>query len=73
MTDGAEIQDSEILFGSLQKDMNLMMEELTLKNYTFQIIQYFMEKYHDTVLLVAKKLDIGKSTIYRYLKEMEEI
>ena len=73
MTDGAEIQDSEILFGSLQKDMNLMMEELTLKNYTFQIIQYFMEKYNDNVLLVAKKLDIGKSTIYRYLKEMEEI
>ncbi len=72
MTDGAEIQASEISFGSIRNDMNLMINELTLKDYTFKIIRNFLEKYNDNVLLVAKKLDIGKSTIYRYLKEMEE-
>ena len=43
-----------------------------LKEYTFKIINHMLEKYDDNVLKVAKKLDIGKSTIYRYLKDMEE-
>ena len=29
----------------------------------------FLEKYDNNVVLVAKKLGVGKSTIYRYLKE----
>jgi len=31
-----------------------------------------LEKYDNDVLLVAKKLNIGKSTIYRMLKEKKE-
>jgi predicted transcriptional regulator YheO len=30
-----------------------------------------LEKYDNNVIKVAKKLDIGKSSIYRYLKDME--
>ena len=51
----------------------MTLEELTLKEYNFKIINHLLEKYDNNVLKVAKKLDIGKSTIYRYLKEMEEI
>jgi predicted transcriptional regulator YheO len=34
-------------------------------------VKTYLEKYNDDIMLVASKLDIGKSTIYRYLKEME--
>jgi len=38
----------------------------------YRIIRHFLDKYDNNVLEVAKKLDIGKSSLYRYLKEMEE-
>jgi len=72
MTNGNEILDEDINFNSLQREDNFTFEELTLREYTFKIIRHFLEKYDDNVLMVAKKLDIGKSSIYRYIKEMEE-
>jgi two-component system, NtrC family, response regulator AtoC len=50
---------------------DIMMEETTLKEYTNRIIKHFLQKYDNNVLLVAEKLDIGKSTIYRMIKEEE--
>ena len=35
--------------------------------YELKIITHFMEKYNDNILVVAKKLGIGKSTIYRLI------
>ena len=71
MADGDEIQADDIRFNSIAKERNFTSEELTMREYTFLIIRHFLKQYNDNVLLVAKKLDIGKSTIYRYLKEME--
>ncbi|MDN5205579.1 sigma-54 dependent transcriptional regulator [Fulvivirgaceae bacterium BMA10] len=71
LTSDDEITEDEINFNSVVKENNFAYEELTLKEYTFRIIQHFLEKYDHNVILVAKKLDIGKSTIYRYLKELE--
>jgi transcriptional regulator with PAS, ATPase and Fis domain len=48
---------------------NLLSNEHTLKEYETQIIQYFLNKYDQDVILVAKKLDIGKSTIYRMMQK----
>jgi two-component system response regulator AtoC len=42
-----------------------------LKEYEAQIIQHFLDKYDRDVLLVARKLDIGKSTIYRMVNAGE--
>lgn len=72
MSEGEEIIPEDISFGSIRNEKNLMMEEMTLKDYTFKIISYFLEKNNDDVLAVADKLDIGKSSIYRYLQEMKE-
>ncbi len=72
MTNDDEIKEDDINFNSIAKEDNIIFEEMTLRNYTFKIIRHFLKKYDDNVLLAAKKLDIGKSTIYRYLKEMEE-
>lgn len=66
------IEAEDITFNSLQKEGQFLFEEMTLRDYTFKIIRHFLEKYDDNVLKVADKLDIGKSSIYRYLKEMEE-
>ncbi|KYG73394.1 MULTISPECIES: sigma-54 dependent transcriptional regulator [Roseivirga] len=65
------IEVEDITFNSLQKEGQFLFEEMTLRDYTFKIIRHFLDKYDNNVLLVAKKLDIGKSSIYRYLKEME--
>ena len=51
---------------------NILGEELTLKAYTMKIIHYYLKKYDDNIKLVAQKLDIGQSTIYRLLKEEKE-
>ncbi len=72
MAEGEDITAEDISFGSIRNEKNLMMEEMTLKDYTFKIISYFLEKYDNDVLAVAKKLDIGKSSIYRYVQEMKE-
>ncbi len=72
MAEDQQIEVDDIHFNSIMKEENFILEELTMREYTFRIILHFLKKYDDNVLLVAKKLDIGKSTIYRYLKEMEE-
>jgi predicted transcriptional regulator YheO len=46
---------------------------MTLVDYTYRIIRHYLQKYDDNVIQVANKLNIGKSTIYRYLKQMEAL
>jgi transcriptional regulator with PAS, ATPase and Fis domain len=50
---------------------NFILKEMTLEVYTYRIIRSYLNKYDNNVLEVAKRLDIGKSSIYRYLKDME--
>lgn len=72
MANSDEIEEEDISFNSISKESNFLFEEMTLRDYTFKILRYYLDKYDDNVLKVADKLDIGKSTIYRHLKEMEE-
>ena len=72
MANDNEITADDISFNSVSKETNFLFEEMTLRDYTFKIIRYYLDKYDNNVLQVADKLDIGKSTIYRYLKEMED-
>jgi DNA-binding NtrC family response regulator len=64
-----KIQDTDITFTSTRGISGLLIEEKSLKEYTIGIINHYLERYNNNVLLVAQKLDIGKSTIYRMLKE----
>ncbi len=61
----------DIKFNSPKRADNFLTKELTLKDYNNKIIKHFLDKYDRDVLLVAKKLNIGKSTIYRMLKDEE--
>ena len=71
MCDGVEIKDTDITYAAVGGDQHFMVEEKTMKEYNYDIIKYFLEKYNNKVLLVAKKLDIGKSTIYKMIQENE--
>lgn len=71
MADEEIIEPGHITLNNSGSLSNLLSEEITLKAYTSQIIQHYLDKYNSDVLLVAKKLDIGKSTIYRMLQNNE--
>ncbi|MEZ5041049.1 MAG: sigma-54 dependent transcriptional regulator [Saprospiraceae bacterium] len=69
MASSKVIQAEDIQFNSIKREAGFLTKELTLEGYKNLIITAFLEKYDDDVMLVAQKLDIGKSTIYRLLKE----
>jgi DNA-binding NtrC family response regulator len=69
MTDTDQIDDSHISFNSTDLSGNFLLEENTLEEYNRKIIRYYLRKYNSNVLQVAQKLEIGKSTIYRMMKE----
>ncbi len=50
---------------------NLLATEKLMDEYNREIILYFLNKYNQNVRLVASKLGIGKSTIYRMLQKPE--
>ena len=72
MADDGEIRAQDITFNSSSTDQSMLLKEMTLQEYTYRIIRSLLNKYDNNVLEVAKRLDIGKSSIYRYLKEMED-
>jgi DNA-binding NtrC family response regulator len=72
LSDGRELKAEDISFNSQIHTDNFMQKEMTLQAYTYHIIRSFLKKYDDNVLEVARRLGIGKSSIYRYLKEMEQ-
>lgn len=69
MADEGIIGQNDISFNSPRRATAFLSEEYSLKEYNRKIVTHFLEKYDNDILLVAKKLNIGKSTIYRMLKE----
>ena len=67
----AEIKAEDISFNSTRSDEIFTLEAKTLRQYTCDIIKHFLKKYDDDVLMVAEKLDIGKSTIYKMIQQKE--
>lgn len=66
-----EPEDITFLSGNSQNVDAVLNTELTLREYTRLIIRNYLKRYDDNVLLVAEKLDIGKSTIYKMLQTGE--
>lgn len=69
MAEGDFIELEDLTFMRSAEPDEFLMEELSLDEYNQKIIQFFLNKYNGNVLTVAKKLDIGKSTIYRFIQE----
>ena len=71
LSNGDTIEASDLRISQSTSPEKFFSEEITLKEYTNRIIRHFLEKYDNNVLLVAEKLDIGKSTIYRMIQNQE--
>ncbi len=72
MADGDTILPEHITLNSSSSINDLFNRETTLKEFETQIIQHYLEKYdRDVLLRSAKKLDVGKSTIYRMIQAGE--
>lgn len=69
MSEGTEIQAADIVFKSPQVGKGYIRADKTLKEHTLDIIHHYLDQHDQDVRFVAKKLNIGKSTIYRLLKD----
>ncbi len=69
MAEGKMVEAEDILFNSVSKETVSLFQELTLEEYKAQIIHLYLGKYNGNIPLVAQKLNIGKSTIYRLLPQ----
>jgi len=73
LCDGAEIGEDDITFPSTKGPTEFNAIEKTLREYECDIVKFYLKKYDNDVLEVAKKLDVGKSTIYKMIKNKEII
>lgn len=73
LTNNDEIREEDIRFNSPKKAAGFLSHEMTFEDYKKSIVNHYLEKYQDDIDLVAQKLDIGKSTIYRMLKNERDL
>lgn len=68
-----QIEAEDIRFNSVSSNrvVGVFKKGLTLKDYTRRIIEDHLLEHQNNVVRVAQKLDIGKSTIYRMIKNQE--
>jgi transcriptional regulator with PAS, ATPase and Fis domain len=69
LSDEKQIKREHLQLRSKQKNFNLLDGEMTMRDYTKKIIRHYLKTHKNDVTLVSKKLDIGRSTIYKLLKE----
>jgi DNA-binding NtrC family response regulator len=68
LCNGDTIEDTDLNTQTGETTLEMLTHEKTLKEYEEDIIMHYLNKYNNNVLLVAEKLKIGKSTIYRMLQ-----
>ncbi len=68
--EGGRIGADDIRFKAINRPLKegLLAGEKSFEEYKHQIIHHYLQKYNNDIGIVASKLDIGKSTIYRLLK-----
>jgi len=68
-----QITADDISYNSVGGDQAFLTEEKSLREYTCDIVKFFLAKYNNDVVGVAKKLNVGKSTIYKMIQDKEVI
>jgi two-component system response regulator AtoC len=69
MSEGKIIEEEDIQLQQSADVDNFLAQEMSLEEYNTRIIRWYLDKYSNNVVKVADKLDVGKSTIYRMIKE----
>ncbi len=73
MSKDSVVQADDIVFTYSRNNEAFMLKEQTMREYNNDIIKYYLQKYENDVRLVSRKLDIGRSTIYKLLQTKEVI
>lgn len=71
MSEDKDIEAEHLHVTSANSMNEFMLKEASLKEFTIKFIQFYLDKYNYDVLKVARKLDVGKSTIYRMIQNKE--
>jgi len=71
MSENQMIKEEDLTFSQISSKPFFGMSDKTLKEYNNEIISYFLDKNNGNVLQTARKLDIGKSTIYNLINDGE--
>lgn len=71
LCDGKEIKPGDISYTSARSSEEFMIVDKTLRQYNQDIIEHFLKKHNNDVAEVARKLDIGKSTLYKMIQKGE--
>lgn len=66
------INPNDIIFSSFDPVSEIIDDQLTLREFDKRIVKTYLNKYNNDTKLVAQKLDIGVSTIYRMFKEYQK-
>ena len=69
MSSGKEITADDISLSSNDALPNVLTDEMTMREYEIRIVNHYMQKCNNNTKLVADKLAIGQTTVYRLLKE----
>ena len=72
LTNTSLVTEEHIVFNGAGATPDLLTEEMSLKEYNEKIIRHYLDKYQN-VVLVAEKLDVGKSTIYNLIKKWSKM
>jgi DNA-binding NtrC family response regulator len=71
LSSSEQIEAADVVLASSDMLASILSEEMSLREYNLKIVQLYLDKYDNNMKLVAEKLDIGLTTIYRMLKEIE--
>ena len=71
MCENNEINADDITFSIIEKENLFLVEEKSLRSHTCDIIKFYLKKNQNDVIATATMLDIGKSTIYKMIKDGE--
>ena len=66
-----EINENDITYTPTKNGEVFLTKKKTLRQHTCDIVKYYLNKNENDVIETAKSLDIGKSTIYKMIKDGE--
>lgn len=72
MCENNEIVGDDLTFNSINNTDFFLSDEKTLKEHTTEIIMHYLKNNGNDISKTAKKLDIGKSTIYSLIQSLEQ-
>lgn len=65
------IDVQHLQFNSNITEKPLFDKEKSLKQYNFEILKHYLDKYHGNILQISKLLKVSRPTLYRMIKEMD--